>query len=338
MRLKIKDPFWQRFEDRCEKFGEGGIFNFRLKHCALKNDNKKNIEENLMDSNKKQKSILSKMKNQYNALTLEDYKKIPMINLKKNSNENEKNNNIKEKILQNQNINLFDNINNNNFNEIDNDNNKNNNILNKSENGNKLIRIKLGKINKIYHNSFPKNSRYFSIFNNKNKSFNQNRSLKERFYKPYSLKEYKSMMEKYKKDKFGGLGMNMNKDWTERQKIYNKVKNFENSIAKNFNKRMKELSIRKKESPQKVESMRKKLQIMNSKRFMAQKYGKGVMLNKIREQKRKEIEEFKYFLKYKDYSNNKHKKNSINNYYDGTINNIKENYKMKLLELKSSLL
>ena len=339
MRLKIKDPFWQRFEDRCEKFGEGGIFNFRLKHCALKNDNKKNIEENLMDSNKKQKSILSKMKNQYNALTLEDYKKIPMINLKKNSNENEKNiNNIKEKILQNQNINLFDNINNNNFNDIDNDNNKNNNILNKSENGNKLIRIKLGNINKIYHNSFPKNSRYFSIFNNKNKSFNQNRSLKERFYKPYSLKEYKSMMEKYKKDKFGGLGMNMNKDWTERQKIYNKVKNFENSVAKNFNKRMKELSIRKKESPQKVESMRKKLQIMNSKRFMAQKYGKGVMLNKIREQKRKEIEEFKYFLKYKDYSNNKHKKNSINNYYDGTINNMKENYKMKLLELKSSLL
>ena len=130
----------------------------------------------------------------------------------------------------------------------------------------------------------------------------------------------------------------MNKDWTERQKRYNKVKNFENSVAKNFNKRMKELSIRKKESPQKVESMRKKLQIMNSKRFMAQKYGKGVMLNKIREQKRKEIEEFKYFLKYKDYSNNKHKKNSINNYYDGTINNIKENYKMKLLELKSSLL
>ena len=101
------------------------------------------------------------------------------------------------------------------------------------------------------------------------------------------------MMEKYKKDKFGGLGMNMNKDWTERQKIYNKVKNFENSIAKNFNKRMKELSIRKKESPQKVESMRKKLKIMNSKRFMAQKYGKGVMLNKIREKKRKEKEEIK---------------------------------------------
>ena len=29
---------------------------------------------------------------------------------------------------------------------------------------------------------------------------------------------------------------------------------------------------------------------------MKKKYGKGVMLNKIREQKRKEIEEFKYFL------------------------------------------
>ena len=48
MRLKIKDPFLQRFEDRCEKLGEGGIFNLRLKLRALKNDNKKNIEENLI--------------------------------------------------------------------------------------------------------------------------------------------------------------------------------------------------------------------------------------------------------------------------------------------------
>ena len=341
MRLKIKDPFLQRFEDRCEKLGEGGIFNLRLKLRALKNDNKKNIEENLMDSNKKQNSILSRMKNKYNALTFQDYKNIPMINLKKNSNENEKNyNKFEENTLLNHNMNFLDNINNDNENDTDNS----KSIINKSEMTNRLIRIKLGKSkinNNVYSNSFPKNSRYNSIFNNNGKSFNKNKSLRERFYKPYSLKEYKSMMDNYKKDKFGGLGINMNQDWTKRQKIYNKVKNFENSLAQNFNKRMNELNARKKESPQKAELMRKKMNIINSKRFMAQKYGKGVMLNKIREQKRKEIEEFKFFLKLKEYKENvinKHKKNILNKNDTSINNDIKEDFKMKLLKLKSALI
>jgi hypothetical protein len=144
-------------------------------------------------------------------------------------------------------------------------------------------------------------------------------------------------MDNYKKDKFGGLGINMNNDWIKRQRLYNKVKNFENSVFKNFNKKINEFNIRKIESPQKAEMMRIKQQIVNSKRFMAQKYGKGIVLNKIREKRRKEEEEYKFFLRYKDYMKNRSKKN-IAKVYDNVINNKKENYQEKLLQLKSSLI
>ena len=45
-----------------------------------------------MISNKKQNNIVSKMRNHYNAITLDDYNKIPMINNKKiNETHEEKN-------------------------------------------------------------------------------------------------------------------------------------------------------------------------------------------------------------------------------------------------------
>ena len=144
-------------------------------------------------------------------------------------------------------------------------------------------------------------------------------------------------MNNYKKDKFGGLGINMNNDWIKRQKLYNKVKNFENSVFKNFNKRINEYNTRRIESPQKAELMRIKQNIFKSKRFMAQKYGKGVVLNKIREKKRKEEDEYKFFLRYKEYMKYRNKKN-IAKVYDNVINNKKENYQIKLLQLKSSLI
>ena len=283
-----------------------------------------------MDSNKKQLNIITRMRNQYYALTFDDNNKIPVINQKKSEFENEKNNN-ELNVNVNPNRNILNNIINNNKND------KNIEvIINKSEYKDNLPKINFRKIKKN-NNSYPKNSRYNSIFNNNDKPINKNISINERFYKPYSLKEYKSMMNNYKKDKFGGLGINMNNDWTKRQKIYNKVKNFENSVYHNFNKRMNEYNIRKIESPQKSEFKRIKQQIMNSKRFIAQKYGKGLMLNKIREKKRKEEEEFKIFLRYKNYKKNRNKKNILNG-YDNVIDNKKENYQMKILQLKSSLI
>ena len=341
MKLKIKDPFLQKFEDRCEKIGEGGIFKVPLKFSVIKDDHRRNVQDSLMDSNKRQMSIISKMRNQYNALTFDDYQKIPTNNNnnKKNEYENEKiDNELNEYPVLSQNRNIFNNINNNNKNH------QSIKLMNKSDNVHRLEKLKLRGINKNNKNnnsnkSFPKNQRYNnSIFNNDDsKPIKKNISLNERFYKPYSLKDYRSIMDNYKKDKFGGLGINMNNDWIKRQRLYNKVKNFENSVFKNFNKKINEFNIRKIESPQKAEMMRIKQQIVNSKRFMAQKYGKGIVLNKIREKRRKEEEEYKFFLRYKDYMKNRSKKN-IAKVYDNVINNKKENYQEKLLQLKSSLI
>ena len=339
MKLKIKDQFLQKFEDRCEKIGEGGIFNVPLKFGVIKDDHRRNVQDSLMDSNKRQMSIISRMRNQYNALTFDDYQKIPTNNYnKKNEYENEKiDNELNEYPVLSQNRNIFNNINNNNKNH------QSIKLMNKSDNVQRLEKLKLRGINKNNKNnnsnkSFPKNPRYNSIFNNDDsKPIKKNISLNERFYKPYSLKDYRSIMDNYKKDKFGGLGINMNNDWIKRQRLYNKVKNFENSVFKNFNKKINEFNIRKIESPQKAEMMRIKQQIVNSKRFMAQKYGKGIVLNKIREKRRKEEEEYKFFLRYKDYMKNRSKKN-IAKVYDNVINNKKENYQEKLLQLKSSLI
>ena len=341
MKLKIKDPFLKKFEDRCEKIGEGGIFNVPLKHSIISLDNKKVIQENLIDVNKKQKSIISRMRNQYNILTSEDYNKIPIFNEKNKENENgTMNNNIKENNFLKKIKLTSNNINNNN----NNLNSKSFNIMNKSEIENKLEKIILRKSNNTINKNIQKSKRYNSMFdsnNNKEKEeINKNMPLNERFYKPYSLKDYKNMMNNYQKERFGGLGINMNKDWIKRQKMYNKVKSFENNVFQNFNKKLSEFNIRRIENPQMVELKRIKQQILNSKRFMAQKYGKGVMLNKIREKKRKEEEEFKYFLKYQNHKNimNNRRKINIINIYDNVINNKKENYKKKLLELKSSLI
>ena len=75
---------------------------------------------------------------------------------------------------------------------------------------------------------------------------------------------------------------------------------------------------------------------MNSKRFLAQKYGKGVMLNKIREKKRKEKEEINMIIRYNNIKNRNIK--NIKNVYNNVISNKKEDYATKLLEIKSSLI
>ena len=334
MRLNVKDPFLQRFENRCEKIGEGGIFDVPLKYHIITNY-KKELKQNLFKSDKKQNSILSKMKNKYNALTIDEYCRIPTINIKPN--ENEKNMNDISNIINNksQGLNriMFNNIKNNNLVK------KNINIINKSNNENKKEKILFKNI-KIQNNSFPKNQKIIPKINNITQRINKNLNINERFYRPYSLKDYKIIMENYKKEKFGGLGINMNKAWLQRQKIYNKVKIFENSVYQNFNKRMNEYNFKKVETPRKMELMKMNDRIKNSKRFLAQKYGKGVMLNKIREKRKEEKEEIKLLLMLKNqnqYIKNKNRKNIIN-VYDNVINNKKEDYQAKLLELKSSLL
>ena len=328
MNLDIEDPFLKKFEGRVEKIGEGGIFNCRLRSYVVA-DNKQYFKDNLINSNKQQKSIISKMRNRYNSLTLDEYNKIPMINIKANKYESEKN--INEN-LKNDNISEENRI------TIDNINDKNsyskNNISN-YENMKEKINFRNMK---SHNNSFPKIFQRNSIINdiNTNKSITKKITENERFYKPYSLKDYKNMMNDYKQEKFGGLGINMNKEWKERQKMYNRVKLFENSVYHNLNKKIKENSFRKIEEPQIAQMNKIRKQIMNSKRFLAQKYGKGVMLNKIREKKRKEKEEINMILRYNDIKNKNIKNNKI--VFNNVINIKKEDYNTKLLELKSSLI
>ena len=328
MNLDIEDPFLKKFEGRVEKIGEGGIFNCRLRSYVVA-DNKQYFKDNLINSNKQQKSIISKMRNRYNSLTLDEYNKIPMINIKANKYESEKNIN---KNIKNDNISEENRI------TIDSINDKNsyskNNISN-YENMKEKINFRNMK---SHNNSFPKIFQRNSIINdiNTNKSITKKITENERFYKPYSLKDYKNMMNDYKQEKFGGLGINMNKEWKERQKMYNRVKLFENSVYHNLNKKIKENSFRKIEEPQIAQMNKIRKQIMNSKRFLAQKYGKGVMLNKIREKKRKEKEEINMILRDNDIKNKNIKNNKI--VFNNVINIKKEDYNTKLLELKSSLI
>jgi hypothetical protein len=87
-------------------------------------------------------------------------------------------------------------------------------------------------------------------------------------------------------------------------------------------------------------------QIMNSKRYIAQKYGKGVKLNKVRDKKKKEVIEMNYMNKIKGHEEylkrrefeRKQKDEDIINIYDNVVHDKKDNYKNKLLELKSSLI
>ena len=329
MSLNIEDPFLKKFEGRCEKIGEGGIFNIHLRSYVVA-DNKQYYKDNLINSDKQQNNIIYKMKNRYNSLTLDEYNKIPMINIKANKYESEKN--INEKLK-------YDNISEENKVTIDSINDKNPYSKNNYSNYENMKEKTNFRNMKSHNNSFPKIFQHNSIINNinTNKSVTKKITENERFYKPYSLKDYKNIMNDYRQEKFGGLGINMNKEWKERQIMYNRVKLFENSVYHNLNKKIKENNFRKIEEPQIVQRNKIRQQIMKSKRFLAQKYGKGVMLNKLREKKRKEKEEIKRILRYNDIKN-KNIKINFKNVFDNAINIKKEDYNTKILELKSSLI
>ena len=53
-------------------------------------------------------------------------------------------------------------------------------------------------------------------------------------------------------------------------------------------------------NPQKMALMRLGNKIMSSKRYIAHKYGKGLMLNKVRAKKKKELMEINYMNKIKE--------------------------------------
>ena len=374
--IKQADSFLKRFEGRYEKLGSGGIKEVTLKNSIegqllFKNMNENKDNPNPLNERKKNQQMFSRMMNQYNILTMEDYKRIPKKKVNFNIIEDNKyqssnnivNNNANNNNIDNNNFDINDNeinninneINNNSKNILKNPNNKkilnyNNNYINHEKNIEKNITPTISpKLN--HNNSFPT---YESTNSNNNYSYNYSDDFEqkpnviehERFYKPYSLKQYKNIMENYRQDKFGGLGKNMNKDWKERERKINKVKKFENSIVKNFNKKVNDFNYKRVESPQKMELIKIGKQIMNSKRFIAQKYGKGVMLNKVRRQRKndkiemdkiRQFEEQEKYLRHREYER-KQKDEDMIKIYDNVINEKRNNYIDKLNQLKSSLI
>ena len=374
--LNSVDAFLKKFEGRYEKIGAGGIKEVSLKENVegqllfKREKEKKDKEENPISMRKKNNKMFSKMMNQYNILTMGDYKNINSKSINNDilkedfhysaSNKYSNNNNY-EINSNNYNINNYENntinISNNNediykINDSNILNNKksihnNYNFNNYSENKRINYSPKLNQ-----NNSFPifestnSNSNYNYRYNNYYEQ-NSNQNLEnERLYKPYSLKEYKNIMEDYKNNKFGGLGKNMNNEWKKREKNLNKVKKFENSVIKNFNKKVHEANYKRVQSPQKMELMKIGQQIMNSKRFAAQKYGKKIILKKVREKNQKEkedinknkkIEEQAKYLRHHQYER-KQKDENLINIYDNVINEKKNNYMDKLFSLKASLI
>ena len=241
---KNVDSFLKKFEGRYERMGAGGIKDVSLKENIITSfglsDKNKNQKENPINERKKNQKMHSRMMNEYNIMANEEYKRYGLS--KRNNN----------------NINLVDNNynNNNDFQPSDNyEINKNikNDIIknnNNIKNSGSNINLNLN-YNKNYNdsnfvpsinqnNSYPPYELIDNDYNYDDYGINNPSSSlldNDRFYRPYSLKEYKEIMQKFKNDRFGGLGKNMNKAWKEREKKFNKVKKFENSVVKNFNQK-----------------------------------------------------------------------------------------------------
>jgi hypothetical protein len=153
----------------------------------------------------------------------------------------------------------------------------------------------------------------------------------ERGYKPHSYKDFKKMMKDYKNNRFGGLGENKKTlDWYQKAKKYKMKKDYSNNVSKNkigiknfINDSIHEAYVR----------LQKKN--MNSKRYKTIKYGKGVMLNKVRDvirkQRLKEIEQLEMEKKQYEYLQKKQ-------LYEQFLARDKEIYIQNLKKLKESLL
>ena len=153
----------------------------------------------------------------------------------------------------------------------------------------------------------------------------------ERGYKPHSYKDFKKIMKDYSNNRFGGLGENSKTlEWYQKAKKYKLKKDYSNNISKNkigiknfINDSIYEANI--------------KLQMknINSKRYKTIKYGKGVMLNKVRDvirkQRLKEIEELE--MEKKQYENFQKKQ-----LYEQFLARDREIYIQNLKKLKESLL
>ena len=207
-------------------------------------------------------------------------------------------------------------------------------LINSSINLNKINKIKNSISLNNYRIDYKQNDNFIKNNNNVTK-LTKNTEVynmdNERGYKPHSYKDFKKMMKDYKNNRFGGLGENKKTlDWYQKAKKYKMKKDYSNNVSKNkigiknfINDSIHEAYVR----------LQKKN--MNSKRYKTIKYGKGVMLNKVRDeirkQKLKEIEKLE--MEKKQYENLQKKQ-----LYEQFLAKDKEKYIQNLKKLKESFL
>ena len=164
----------------------------------------------------------------------------------------------------------------------------------------------------------PKNFEVFNIDN-------------ERGYKPHSYKDFKKIMKDYKNNRFGGLGENSKTlEWYQKAKNYKLKKDYSNNLSKH------KIGIKNYINDSIYEAnINLQIKNLNSKRYKTIKYGKGVMLNKVRDvirkQRLKEIEQLEMEKKQYEYLQKKQ-------LYEQFLARDKEIYIQNLKKLKESLL
>lgn len=114
----------------------------------------------------------------------------------------------------------------------------------------------------------------------------QNHNIyQDRSYVPHTYKEYTQQMNEYKSIKFGGVGDNMGTpDWSRRFMKFQKMNLYGTKIIADHLRKINH----NRKNPQEEREIELKKQYEESTRFKIHKYGKGVMLNKVREQKKLE--------------------------------------------------
>lgn len=162
-------------------------------------------------------------------------------------------------------------------------------------------------------------------FTKDKKTVLNNDVYQERNYVPYSYKDYVSVMRNYKNDKFGGLGANIGtKEWKKKAIKITKMNNYCGHITSNKMGIYSYIGL----TPNEMNRYLLEKKNQKSSRYKANKYGKSIILRKVKEERvsEKEIER-----RLKEDNEEKEPNNS-----KFEIN--REEYIMKLNQLKESLI
>ena len=170
----------------------------------------------------------------------------------------------------------------------------------------------------------------------KNMSIEEDDSIENVGFKPYSIRDYKKIMDDFKKNKFNGLGYNnKNNEYKNREIKLLKRNNYSNNIEKN------KLGINNKfrlKSPKEMEKEQLEENNLNSIRFKTNQYGQRIAFNVLNEINQRKRENYEKMLLEKSNEGKIKKSHFYNKYYNKLIDNDKNEYMNNLSKLKESLI